>query len=312
MPGPTKSNWKGKRKMAGDRQTFIGGSDAPAILGVSPWATPFDVYEWKTAILDGAPRPPRAKSKQVLDRGKRLEPVVLQMLSDEKGLTIQHRNRRYTHPDFPFLSAEIDGETSEGDLVEVKTVSAFKVRDWGEGGTDDLPIHYIAQVQHQMFVTGRSSVLVAVLFGGDDFETYRVPRDDELIEVIQEKEIDFWQNHVLPRVPPPMTTIKDVEKRFTHDTGEIIEASEALYMACNDLGAIKSQIKELERKGEALEFQIKNAMADASILQYSGVKLATWKAQTAKRFSMGEFQTSYPNLFEEFKRPSQSRVFRLK
>jgi hypothetical protein len=53
-----------------------------------------------------------------------------------------------------------------------------------------------------MSVTGRERGAVAVLIGGQDFRTYTVEWDDAILDLVAE-EREFWEDHVVPRIPPP-------------------------------------------------------------------------------------------------------------
>ena len=61
-----------------DRSTYLGGSDVAAILGISPWRTPLDVYLDKIQPRKEETDPSRLK---VLNRGKRMEPYVIDLLA---------------------------------------------------------------------------------------------------------------------------------------------------------------------------------------------------------------------------------------
>ena len=80
-----------------DRTRFIGGGDVAAILGVSPWKSPFRLYQEKT----GAYVEEITLAKQrIFDRGHRWEPVVVEMLDRRTSgprhdVQIIARNARY-------------------------------------------------------------------------------------------------------------------------------------------------------------------------------------------------------------------------
>ena len=65
------------------RQTGIGGSDVAAILGLSKWKTPLDVYNDKIADT------PSEESNPSIEWGNRLEPVIRQKYSDVTGLSVK-------------------------------------------------------------------------------------------------------------------------------------------------------------------------------------------------------------------------------
>src|SRR5262245_21676530 len=93
-----------------NRQHFIGASDISAILGISPWKTPLQLYLEKTGQAEPE------KEKPVLRRGQRWEPIALQMLmdliEDDEGSrpTLWARNERFIDKSHDFFSCEIDAE----------------------------------------------------------------------------------------------------------------------------------------------------------------------------------------------------------
>ena len=160
-----------------DRTAFIGGSDVAAILGVSPWKSPFQLYQEKIgAFCEEITR----EKQRLFDRGHRWEPVVVEMLVDElldRGHDVQviDRNARYQDPEFPFLACELDLELlidGEEHNAEIKTVSPFAAKAWGEQDTDEIPLYYAAQVMHGLMVKPRKRAIVAALIGVDDLRLF--------------------------------------------------------------------------------------------------------------------------------------------
>lgn len=290
-----------------DRQKYLGGSDVAGILGISPWKTPLDVYLDKVQ-----PRIVEDASKQkIFSRGKRMEPYVIDLLAEEEGLTIIGRGNRYIDKVHGFLAAEIDAETSCGLNVEIKTVSPFKAREWGEVQTDAIPVHYTAQSMHGLMVTGRDVCVFGVLVGADDFRVYRVERDDETISAIREKEVEFW-GRIQRLEPPEAVAVSDVLRLFEKDSGRAIEADNKALSALIKLKEMKAASKTLEKEIEAAESALKLYMQDSSVLTVSGSIVATWKQQEAKRFDTAAFKEKNSALYNQFLKANKTRVFRLK
>ncbi|EEZ0539082.1 TPA: lambda-exonuclease family protein [Escherichia coli] len=291
-----------------DRTKYIGGSDVAGILGISPWRTPLEVYLDKVQ-----PRvKPVAPSKQkVFTRGQRMEPYVIDLLSEETGMEIVHRGNRYIHRDYDFIAAEIDAEAASGENIEIKTVSPFKAKEWGEIQTDAIPVHYTAQAMHGLMVTNKQVCVFGVLIGGDDFRIYRVERDEETIQAILEKEIAFW-DRVKNLNPPEATSVSDVSLMFEKDTGTSIEADGKALALFNDLRDMKSRRKSLEEEIAISEEKLKMYMQEHSVLTLDGKPLCTWKSQISNRFDQKLFQSVHPELFEKFKTTTTQRVFRMK
>lgn len=292
-----------------DRRKFIGGSDAAAILGISPWRSPYQVWQDKTT--PAMPEITDPGRLAVLNRGKRMEPYVLDLLQEETGLIVVRRNSRYIDPELPFLACEVDGESEAGENIEIKTVSPFKAKEWGEEKTDAIPVHYTAQAMHGLMITGRAVCIFGVLIGGDDFRVYRVERDDETIAALREKEIRFWREHVEALVPPPPASHADIAAMFQRDSGGVVAADNDTARAVFELRALKAEAKEIASRTEAVELAIKKAMGEAAVLTVDDVKAATWKTQQARRFDQKAFQAAHPDLYDQFIKTTESRVFRL-
>jgi putative phage-type endonuclease len=264
-----------------DRTKFIGGSDAAAILGVSKWKTPFQLYQEKIGALFEESNPMRDR---VLNRGKRWEPVVVEMLIDElqdrgHDVEIIARNERYQDPEFPFLACELDLELRiDGEEVngEMKTVHPFAAKDWGEPETDEIPIYYAAQVMHGLMIKPRRRAIIAALIGADDLRIHFLDRDEETIAGMRPREIEFWER-IQNRVPPDPTDPVDVKWLYQRDGGTAIEADDDLVLICQRLKDMKSDAKNLDAQIELIAAQIKARMGAAATLLYRGKPLATWK-----------------------------------
>lgn len=291
-----------------DRTKYIGGSDVAAILGISPWRTPLEVYLDK---VQPRIKPVDPGKQKVFTRGQRMEPYVIDLLSEETGLEIIHRGNRYIHRDYGFIAAEIDAEAASGENIEIKTVSPFKAKEWGEVQTDAIPVHYTAQAMHGLMVTNKQVCVFGVLIGGDDFRIYRVERDEETIRAILEKEVAFW-DRVKNLNPPEATTVSDITLMFDKDTGTSIEADGKVLTILNDLRDMRTRYKDLGQEIAVSEEKLKIYMQDNAVLTIDQKPVATWKTQTSKRFDQKAFQAAHPELYEQFKTATTSRVFRIK
>lgn len=301
------------RNMSTDRRTFLGGSDVAAVLGLSPYRTPLDLYYQKTTEASDEEETRNAVAKL---RGKRLEPYVCDMLTQEHGLFLLSRNQRYTDPEHQFLACEVDAETpSEGgrgiDNVEIKTVHPFKMKEWGEELTDSIPVHYTAQAMHGLMITGRDVCRFAVLIG-DELRLYRVERDIEIIKGMRAREVAFWRDHVLAHIPPEPVNEADVSRLFDKDSGTSIEATDDIADHVSYMRLANVDIAQLEKERDRARLAVELFMGDAAALTRHGKVIATWKSQTTNRLDQKALTAAHPELVEQFKRASESRVFRVK
>lgn len=291
-----------------DRSTYFGSSDIAAILGISPWRTPLDVFLDKTKGRQEI-TPEKA---QIFKRGKRLEPYILDMYAEDTGENLIHRGERYIDLEHPFLAAEIDAETESGKNVEAKSARADWGKVWGSEMTDEIPVYYNAQAMFGMGINGAESAEFPVLIGIDDFRIYRVERDQQIITDLKSAAVKFWNEHIIPGFAPAATTVSDLERLFPWDAGSVIQATDEIRDAYVALKDIKKKIKMLEGDEEDIAKRIKLFMADHQILNYGAEKLLSWKSQKSRRFDSKAFEIKHPRIADKFKYDSVSRVMRLR
>lgn len=289
---------------APDRSKFLGGSDAAAVLGVSPWETPVELWHAKTGRKAKNAAPPDPAAERRYSRGHRLEPFIRDMAVDKlqsMGLQVELLacNERYVDPEHPFLSCEIDFELRltgtlaingrefelDGEHInaDAKSVTGFARKKWGEVDTEDVPIEYAAQFMHGLMVTGRRLCLVAALRSFDDVDVFWTIRDDETIAAMRPKLVSFWVDHVLGDTPPDPLKFDDIRALFPLDNGLAIEATEDIADKVRQHADIKARIREFEDAEEALKFEIGEFISPNARLTFGGIDLCTWKAQNDTR-----------------------------
>lgn len=276
-----------------DRMSGVGGSDAAAVLGLSKYKTPLQVYQEKRGELGPIP------DNEPMLWGRVLEPVIRQQYAERTGRVVHLPEGIIRHQTHPFMLATVDGITDDGRLVEIKT--ARTAQEWGEPGTDEVPQAYLIQVQHYLEVTALSVADVAVLIGGSDFRMYHIEADPELQQMIVEGEAEFW-DRVQRADPPEPVSYADVQARFGRSSvNGAIEADQATYQALDDLRKIRQAMKNLEADEEAQKAIVMKALGDNDTLTHQGRVIATWKAQDgAKRFDSKTFQAHHPDLYAQF------------
>lgn len=297
-----------------DRRRYIGSSDAAAILGLSNFRTPYDVYLAKTSETREEMDPAKRK---FLERRKRWEPVVVQMLREELEAEIVSINRRYIDREHDYFAAEVDAEALDsGEImnVEIKTVHprAFGERyGWGEAGSGDIPVDYEAQVQFALGVTGRSQAIVAAMVGLDDMVFYRIERDDETIATLRAACSKFWTEHVVAKVAPEPTTIEDLHRLYRKSTpGLSVAATDDVGSKALQLRAARAQISAIELQIDALEFDVKLAMKDAEELFVDGRKIFTWKEQAFSYLDQTALKEKEKETHRKFTISGKRRVFK--
>ena len=188
MNAPDRIQWLARR------QSGIGGSDVAGILGLSPWATPLDVYLSKVE-----PAEDRDLGEPAY-WGNVLEAVVADEYAKRTGQILAAVPELLRSVDHEWMVANIDRAIGGGSevvdgvlinadgLLECKTASAFKGSTWGRDDDDDaVPVHYAAQAMWYLAVTGHEWIDVACLIGGQRFVQKRITRDEDTIGAMIER-----------------------------------------------------------------------------------------------------------------------------
>ena len=168
-------------------------SESAAVLGLSPWMTPYQLWLLKTGRAE-------AKVTQVMQRGTDIEPLARAAYEAQTGLVMQ-----------PLVleagdySASLDGMTLEGDLIlEIKCPLRGTRSDlWLDVSAGQVPEHYAIQVQHQLMVAGAELAHLWV-FDGSKGILHAVARDEAVMSRIREGWESF-QQYLTGDTPPPLT-----------------------------------------------------------------------------------------------------------
>jgi putative phage-type endonuclease len=242
-----------------DRKGFIGGSDIAAVMGVSRWKTPLQLWAEKTGQVE----PEDISTKEYVELGSELEDFIAKRFEKVTGIKVRQAPQLYKRQDFPWMACQVDRlVTGTDELLECKNASAWKEKEW-EG--QDIPVEYILQVSWQLMVTGRKVGYIAVLIGGNKFIWKKIEADEELFGKMKDAAIAFWEM-VEKKIPP---VAEAADNRFMvelYPTGnsQMKEATQDVVDAVKMLQQTKAQIIEMERTKDEIEAKIKAVIADAN------------------------------------------------
>lgn len=288
------------------RKKGVGGSDAAAIVGLSPWATPYTVYMDKLGLL------PEKEENEAMRQGRDLEEYVARRFTEETGKKVRRCNYMIQNEKYPFSLADIDRRVvGENAGLECKTTTTLDLRQFR--GVE-FPERYYAQCVHYMAVTGAERWYLAVLVLGKEFHVYALDRDEEEISALMAAEADFWElvkNETPPDVSGSDADTKAVTTVWAESTGEetdlfgmdelfsrLATAEETLKLATNTKDEIVNQIKERMKTAER-----------GRCGKYS----CTWKTQERRTLDLSALREAYPDIpYDDYMNTSKSRPFRWK
>jgi putative phage-type endonuclease len=202
-----------------ERRKSLGSSDMAAVLGLDPWKNAHDVWLDKTGQIEDL------KENEAMRAGTEFEDGVLNWAEKEE-LGELERNVTVPAIGFPIVS-NLDAKIiKNGRPVEAKTSGLFGplMAGWGDAGSDVVPDHIIVQTHVHMLCTDREVCYVPTFLGGRGFVMYYVYRDKDVLDAIMDKSIEFWDQYVVKKAPPPdiMPTLP-VIKRMRREPNKVVD-----------------------------------------------------------------------------------------
>lgn len=183
------------------RQSGIGGSDIGAIMGVSKWAGPWQVWCDKVYEIDDRDGDDRSRMT-----GRLLEEAVGRYAEQRTGAALV-AGKAATHPDHPWRKANPDymlffDHRSDG--LECKTAERPGA-EWGADGSDQIPKVYELQCRWYMAVTNTDRWYCAVFFKRvDEWRLYKLERDAEQELAMVTMADDWWARHIVDGEEPDL------------------------------------------------------------------------------------------------------------
>jgi putative phage-type endonuclease len=167
------------------RKNHIGASDAPIIMGVSPWRTPYQLWQEKLGLGESQ------TETQAMRYGKQMEEPARQAYEKYTGNLVCPEV--IFHPTKKFMMASLDGLSFDRSIaVEIKNSNSEDHRIAKDG---KIPEKYYPQVQHQLACLG-INMLHYFSYRDGDGVVVEVERDHTYIESLYKEEESFW-NKVL-------------------------------------------------------------------------------------------------------------------
>ena len=299
-------DWTQEAKEA--RKQYIGGSDAAAILGISRYRTPLQVW----AIKTGQVVPPNIDDVVAVKLGVKLEQAVAEFFMDATGKKLEKVTKTIHHPKYPFLAANIDRRVvGEKAGFEAKTTNQFKASEWEE---DEIPAEYLIQCIHYMAVTGLKAWYIAVLIGNMYFRWKKIDRNDKIINDMVNKEVAFWKNFIVPKVMPMQICSADSSILYAlfpqAAPDSIIELDDEAQKICEIRDSSLADMKALGMQIDEYSNTLK-AMLKSHEVGITKVYKVSWKNQSVRKLDTIRFKREEPGLYEKYSPKTETRVLRV-
>lgn len=287
------------------RNTGIGGSDVAAIMGISRWRSPVEVWVEKT----GRAPAKDLSGNEAVEWGTRLEDTVREKFRENHPeLVVMQLNATLVSRDRPWAHANLDGRVRDADgnwgVLEIKTADARKSDEWASG----VPDYYVTQVTHYMSVTGWGYAWVAVLIGGNTYREYRIERDEDDIAMVSGFVDEFWKGYVEADVMPAIvgTGHEGAALMGLYPSGE-----GSMDVPAEDMAAVDEVCRRYEdARGRESAAKADKAVAANELKAILGdhksmdtdVYRATWSRSTRVALDVDRLRAELPDVYEEYSR----------
>ena len=227
---------QGSAEWLAHRKLHRNASETPAVMGVSPWVTPYQLWLQRTGratqevtkpMLRGTALEPAARAAYEALTGHLMQPVVL------------------VDGDY---SASLDGMTLDGQLVlEIKV--PFKGASsalWQEAEVGRIPVHYQWQLQHQLMVAKAELAHLFVFDGDRGLLLEARPQPDDWVQLR-----DHWdafmrcvQEDVAPGLAEGDTRLRE-DEAWTKAASAYLKAKREADAASAELDQAKGALLKL-------------------------------------------------------------------
>lgn len=220
MKSYKKEKFKNKLDWKQHHTKFLGGSSAGILFGVNKWRTKLELYN---SIVSNEKE--KETTNENIEIGIQSEPLIRKIFAiNSPNLKVINPKgwESYISKKYPFLGATVDGilvdkNTGVKGILEIKTADIRRKADLEEW-EGKIPMQYYCQILHYLMVMEDCKFVKVVaqlrLFDWSSeldnkvvelrtiirhIERKDVEKD---IQTLKQKEIEFWTNHIIPRIPP--------------------------------------------------------------------------------------------------------------
>jgi predicted phage-related endonuclease len=223
-----------------------------------------------------------------MEMGHLTEPINLALLVKNEGVAVR-LGETWKHPTLPIVDT-VDGIATYPDgrtaPVEAKLVLPWNAQEFGAEGTDEVPLPYYAQCQHHLWARRQQGhqetfCLMPVLVGVLEWRLYRIPWDEALAANLIKHAVNFWEKHILPKVPPPPDGTKDYAQylaaKYPQTQSVVLPADADAERAAEIYRKAKKAADDADARMTEAANLLRNYVKEAEGVSGNGWS-ATWKA----------------------------------
>lgn len=280
-----------------DRERFLGGSDIPIIMNLSPFKSRFDLLLEKAGYKEDS-----FEGNVYTEYGNKLEPLIRDWINTNIRAELKYKEGKHIREaeadEIIGVRIHTDGE-NDTTILEIKTTSQI------HKSIDDYKI-YLVQLLFYMVNTGKARGLLAVYERPEDLSEEFESRRLQLFDIKLEDYTELCSE------------ISDACEKFIEDLRKVkdnpfITEEELLPVEVADITAqiiaFESQLdyfKTVEKKSKELKTKLKEAMQAASVKSWTtpnGYKITLipdGEDKTDKKFNPDKLKAEDPDTYNKY------------
>ena len=257
------------------------------------------------AVLEKIGLKPKAdlSAIEAVQMGHVMQPIIGRLAQDKLGIELKEADYMMTHPKETWMRSHFDFISADGKtLVEAKNYNAA-VRNKFDADANIIPAADMAQLIHECAVHGIDDIVLAVLFGGQNFEVFKFTITQEQKEQLIKDMARYW-SAVATKTPLEAEDTEQTKLIYSVSAPTAITAPQSLEQICQALVYTKEQLTKWEAEEERLKVDIQKFMGvNSELVTLDGRVLATWKSSKGShKFDQKLFEQSMPDIYKSYVR----------
>jgi putative phage-type endonuclease len=262
-----------------NRRCFIGGSDARVIMGSDEAAL---IQLWREKR--GEAEPEDLSGNLIVQLGVATEELNRTWYERNSGRRVTDVQGKVKHSAIPWMAATLDGVVEGIEAVfEAKFMLPWSFSE--EAAVEK----YMAQVQHNMWVTHLRTSVLSIITGGGKWVEITIPMDPLYISVLVSAEKKFWRcvqssepPHLINAEPPRprIEAIRIVDMSASNSWAEFAALFRNTKEAFLDHERAKSELKALmpEDAKEAIGHGVKAKRSKSGAVSFDALETEATRA----------------------------------
>lgn len=299
--------WLMMRHRDPDGNPLVSASEAAAVHGEHKYLSKYGL-----AVAKMADRPERSEETRAMERGNRLEPVLLDWLGSEIGINLTVPNvmySKYAHG----MIATLDGIDRASCLDDAsKPVVVAEIKTYNREWNGILPRYWYWQGVQQAICADVDEIVWGVFDSRLDLNVHiqTVTEDEKLEHVNAVRDfITFIKDGAIPAEWP--TTYDEISSHYAESNGQAVDLTSQAQVFAR-LRDVQAEKKLLTQEEEELKVTIGQLLGVNEIGLIDGNQVVSWKPQSRKSFDSKRFASEHKDLYDQYQTSSSFRVMRFK